>query len=115
MSATKTLLLIDDDQDLRETLKDQFELYDAFTILQAENAADGIIKAKEEVDSGRFGEILWMRGRYGKSVPENFYQDWRSQKELAGGGIFLDQGIHMLDLFMHLVGKLDEVKSFVSI
>ena len=73
-----------------------------------------IIKAKEEMDSGRFGEVLWMRGRYGKSVPENFYRDWRSKKESAGGGIFLDQGIHMLDLFIHLVGKFDEVKSFVS-
>jgi len=73
-----------------------------------------ILKAKEEVDSGRFGEILWMRGRYGKSVPQNFYQDWRSKKELSGGGIFLDQGIHMLDLFTYLVGKFDEVKSFVS-
>ena len=73
-----------------------------------------IIKAKDVVDSGRFGEILWMRGRYGKSVPEDFFEDWRSQKKLAGGGIFLDQGIHMLDLFMHLVGKFDEVKSFVS-
>ena len=73
-----------------------------------------ILKAKEEVDSGRFGEILWMRGRYGKSVPKNFYQDWRSKKDLAGGGIFMDQGIHMLDLFIHLVGKFEEVKSFVS-
>ena len=73
-----------------------------------------IIKAKDVVDSGRYGDILWMRGRYGKSVPDDYYQDWRSQKKLAGGGIFLDQGIHMLDLFMHLVGKFDEVKSFVS-
>ena len=73
-----------------------------------------IIKAKDVVDSGRFGEILWMRGRYGKSVPEDFFKDWRSQKKLAGGGIFLDQGIHMLDLFMYLVGKFDEIKSFVS-
>jgi 1,5-anhydro-D-fructose reductase (1,5-anhydro-D-mannitol-forming) len=73
-----------------------------------------IIKAKEEVNSGRFGEILWMRGRYGKSVPENYFEDWRSKKKFAGGGIFLDQGIHMLDLFMYLVGKFDEVKSFVS-
>ena len=73
-----------------------------------------IIKAKDVVDSGQFGEILWMRGRYGKSVPRDFFEDWRSQKKLAGGGIFLDQGIHMLDLFIHLVGKFDEVKSFVS-
>jgi 1,5-anhydro-D-fructose reductase (1,5-anhydro-D-mannitol-forming) len=73
-----------------------------------------IIKAKEVVSSGRFGDILWMRGRYGKSVPKSFFQDWRSKKQFAGGGIFLDQGIHMLDLFMNLVGKFDEVKSFVS-
>jgi 1,5-anhydro-D-fructose reductase (1,5-anhydro-D-mannitol-forming) len=75
---------------------------------------NSIIKAKEEVDSGSFGKVLWMRGRYGKSVPENFFNDWRSEKKLAGGGIFLDQGIHMLDLFMHFVGKFNEVKSFVS-
>ena len=73
-----------------------------------------IIKTKEVVDSGDFGDILWMRGRYGKSVSPDFFEDWRSQKKLAGGGIFLDQGIHMLDLFMHLVGKFDDVKSFVS-
>ncbi len=54
MSATKTLLIIDDDADLRETLKDQFELYDAFSIVEAENAADGIVKAK----SGRIDLIL---------------------------------------------------------
>jgi 1,5-anhydro-D-fructose reductase (1,5-anhydro-D-mannitol-forming) len=73
-----------------------------------------MIKAKEAIDSGKYGKILWMRGRYGKSVPEKFFQDWRSQKHMAGGGIFLDQGIHMLDIFMHLVGPFDEVKSFVS-
>ena len=27
-----------------------------------------VIKIKETVDSKRYGEILWMRGRYGKSV-----------------------------------------------
>ena len=73
-----------------------------------------VIKSKEIVDSGLFGEVLWMRGRYGKSVPEKFFNNWRSKKKFAGGGIFLDQGIHMLDLFMHLIGPFQEVKSFVS-
>lgn len=54
MSATKTILLIDDDDDLRETLKDQFELYDAFSIIQARNATDGMAQAK----SGRVDLIL---------------------------------------------------------
>jgi 1,5-anhydro-D-fructose reductase (1,5-anhydro-D-mannitol-forming) len=33
---------------------------------------------------------------------------------MAGGGIFLDQGIHMLDLFLMMCGDFDEVKAHVS-
>ncbi len=73
-----------------------------------------IAKMKEIIDSGEFGKILWLRGRYGKSVDEAFFETWRSKKELAGGGILLDQGIHMLDLFLYLCHTFDEVKAFVS-
>jgi predicted dehydrogenase len=73
-----------------------------------------IRKTKELVDSGAYGRILWMRGRYGKSVDEAFYQNWRSKRALAGGGIMLDQGIHMLDLFLMLAGDFEEVHAFVS-
>ena len=69
---------------------------------------------KEIVDSGKFGKILWMRGRYGKSVDDDFFDTWRADKTIAGGGILLDQGIHMLDLFLHLGGSFDEVKAFIS-
>jgi len=73
-----------------------------------------IIKLKSLVESSEFGKVLWMRGRYGKSVDEDFFGTWRSKKELAGGGILIDQGIHMLDLFCHLAGSFDEVKAFLS-
>lgn len=66
------------------------------------------------VNSGRFGRLLWMRGRYGKSVDHNYFSSWRADKQLAGGGILLDQGIHMLDLFLLLAGELDEVQGMVS-
>ncbi len=75
---------------------------------------DSIRKAKELVDSGVCGRILWMRGRYGKSVDESFYNDWRAKKKLAGGGILMDQGIHMLDLFLMMAGDFDEVHALVS-
>lgn len=75
---------------------------------------DSIKKAKELIDSGAYGRILWIRGRYGKSVDKDFYNDWRSKKEFAGGGILMDQGIHMLDLFLLLAGDFEEVKAFVS-
>lgn len=73
-----------------------------------------VSKMKEIINSNKLGKILWIRGRYGKEVDENFLNDWRVNPKLSGGGIMLDQGIHMLDLFMYLGGEFDEVKSFVS-
>lgn len=72
------------------------------------------VQMKNIVDGGEFGRILWMRGRYGKSVDENYMSTWRAKPELAGGGILLDQGIHMVDLFLHLAGGFDEVQAMVS-
>ena len=38
MAVTKTILLVDDDNELREALAEQFDLYEGFSVLQAENA-----------------------------------------------------------------------------
>lgn len=74
-----------------------------------------VIKMKETVDEGALGKVLWMRGRYGKSVDASYFTGWRTDKNLAGGGILLDQGIHMLDLFLHIGGQpFDEVQAMVS-
>lgn len=73
-----------------------------------------VMEAKSIVESGRLGRILWMRGIYGKSGGVDFEKQWRSNKEIAGGGILLDQGIHMIDLFRLFCGDFLEVKSFVT-
>jgi predicted dehydrogenase len=75
---------------------------------------DSIIRMKEIIDNNEYGKILWMRGRYGKSVTPDYYNEWRAKKELAGGGILIDQGIHMLDLFLYFGGDFDTVKAEVS-
>ena len=69
---------------------------------------------KEIIENQSLGKILWMRGRYGKEVDENYLKDWRVDPTKSGGGIMLDQGIHMLDLILYLGGDFDEVKAFVS-
>lgn len=73
-----------------------------------------VLKAKELIDSGEFGKLLWMRGRYGKSVDKDFFSNWRADKTKSGGGILIDQGIHMLDLFLHFAGAFHEKHAFVS-
>jgi 1,5-anhydro-D-fructose reductase (1,5-anhydro-D-mannitol-forming) len=75
---------------------------------------DSILHMKHLIDSGLYGKVLWLRGRYGKSVTKDYFNQWRAKKELAGGGILMDQGIHMLDLFLFLSGDFDIVKAEVS-
>jgi predicted dehydrogenase len=74
----------------------------------------GIQKAKQIVDSKEYGDILWMRGIYGKGESTSAGPEWRGDPELAGGGILLDQGIHMLDLFRFFCGEFVEVKSMCT-
>ena len=47
MSA-RTILLVDDDNDLRETLVEQLALYEEFTILRESTAAKGINTARNQ-------------------------------------------------------------------
>lgn len=71
-------------------------------------------EAKKIVDSGQFGEILNFRGIYGKSSIVPFSGGWRCERKYAGGGILLDQGIHMLDMLRFFHGDFDDIHSFVS-
>jgi predicted dehydrogenase len=73
----------------------------------------GIMEAKKIVASGKYGDVLWLRGVYGKAEYSAYPTAWRCDPALAGGGILLDQGIHMLDLFRHFCGEFSEIKSMV--
>lgn len=44
----RTLLIVDDDKDLREALVEQLSLYDEFATIQADSASAGIAQAKAE-------------------------------------------------------------------
>lgn len=73
-----------------------------------------VLDAEAIVKKKRLGEILWMRGIYGKAGGSQYDRNWRTDPKRSGGGILIDQGIHMLDLFHLFVGRFDEVKSFVG-
>ena len=44
----RTILLVDDDADLRETLVEQLRLYDEFNVIEGENASKGIATVRGE-------------------------------------------------------------------
>ncbi len=75
---------------------------------------DSVREALRIIKSGMFGEIINTRGVYGKSKVTPFEGSWRSERKYAGGGILLDQGIHMVDLMRLFCGEFTEIKSYVS-
>jgi predicted dehydrogenase len=74
----------------------------------------GVLRAKSIVDSRRLGKVVALRGLYGKSGGKNFANSWRNDFSISGGGILLDQGIHMLDLFNYFLGGFTSAKAFLS-
>ena len=75
---------------------------------------DSVTETLRLIQSGELGEVINLRGVYGKSRIIPFSGGWRSKREFAGGGILLDQGIHMVDLMRLFCGEFVEVKSFIS-
>ena len=73
-----------------------------------------VCEALRIVRSKELGRVINLRGVYGKSKMISFDSDWRTKRALAGGGILLDQGIHMVDLMRLFAGEFVDVHSFVS-
>lgn len=78
-----------------------------------------IIEAKRIIDSKQFGKIINIKGTYGKSQMISFNDKnhpsfWRTKRKISGGGVLLDQGIHMVDLIRYLGGEFEVMASHVS-
>jgi predicted dehydrogenase len=69
-------------------------------------------KAKEMVDSGVLGELMFIRARYGHGGRIGYDKEWRSKPELSGGGELIDQGPHLIDLSRWFLGEFSEVQGF---
>jgi predicted dehydrogenase len=75
---------------------------------------DSIKEAQRLVKSGELGSLLNIKGTYGKSKIVSFESDWRTKRSIAGGGILLDQGIHMVDMMRMFAGEFIQIHSVIS-
>jgi len=67
-----------------------------------------VIKAKELIDKGTIGKILFMRGWIGHSGWNLKPGSWFTNPEMIGGGTLLDNGCHMVDLVRWFMGEVRE-------
>jgi predicted dehydrogenase len=76
---------------------------------------ESVQEALRILRSGELGTVINMRGMYGKAKLITFNQpDWRTKRGIAGGGVLLDQGIHMVDLMRLFGGEFTDIHSFIS-
>ncbi|MEX0827658.1 MAG: Gfo/Idh/MocA family oxidoreductase, partial [Haliea sp.] len=58
---------------------------------------DSVRDALAIIQSTELGKVINLRGVYGKSQLITFGQtSWRTERKFSGGGVLLDQGIHMV-------------------
>ncbi len=68
------------------------------------------LKARELIDQGELGELMFIRGRYGHGGRIGYDKEWRAQPHLSGGGELIDQGVHLIDLARWFLGDFSEVQ-----
>jgi predicted dehydrogenase len=72
------------------------------------------LKAREIVDSGALGPLMFIRARYGHGGRLGMEKEWRGNPQIAGGGEMLDQGVHLIDLSRWFLGDFAEVTGRVA-
>jgi predicted dehydrogenase len=71
-------------------------------------------KARELVDAGALGPLLYVRARYGHGGRLGYDREWRADPVVAGGGELLDQGVHLIDLARWFLGDFADIAGHVA-
>jgi predicted dehydrogenase len=72
------------------------------------------MKAREMLEAGEIGKLDFIRARYGFGGRPGYNKEWRFQKDIAGGGELLDQGMHMIDMARWFLGDFEKIYGFAE-
>lgn len=71
-------------------------------------------KARELVDAGALGPLMFIRARYGHGGRVGYDREWRADPQLSGGGELIDQGVHLIDLAGWFLGDFPVVEGHAA-
>jgi len=78
---------------------------------------DASVEVKDALDAGVLGDPV-MADCYMKFYrPQSYYDDsrWKGTLAMDGGGALINQGIHGLDLLLHLAGDVASVQAYTGV
>ena len=69
---------------------------------ETEVFAPAVVRARQLIESGAIGRVLWVRSREAHSGPhaEHFYNP-----DMSGGGALVDMGCHCIEAARYFIGK----------
>ena len=70
-----------------------------------------VLNAREIVDRGELGRLMFIRGRYGHGGRPGYENEWRLERSISGGGELIDQGSHLVDLAQWFLGEFTGVQA----
>ncbi|MBC2850918.1 Gfo/Idh/MocA family oxidoreductase [Cetobacterium sp. 8H] len=75
-------------------------------------------KIKELVDLKKIGDVRYVDITLNQQIPIDIKNGkdlpWRFKKDISGGGIFLDMGIHTIDILDYIIGPIKNIQSLVK-
>ena len=73
------------------------------------------LKVQELLEEGAIGDVRSVSIKfYQKAQPSSAQRGWRVEPTIAGAGLFLDLGSHMLDILDYLLGPIRRVEGFAA-
>jgi predicted dehydrogenase len=71
-------------------------------------------KARELIDAGALGPLMFLRARYGHGGRKGYDREWRADAAQSGGGELIDQGVHLIDLAGWFLGEFPTVSGHAA-
>ncbi len=72
------------------------------------------LKVFDLIRTEDLGELMFLRARYGHGGRIGYEREWRADPKLSGGGELIDQGVHLIDLALYLMGEFSIVEGHAS-
>ena len=71
-------------------------------------------EARQLVDRGALGPLMFVRGRYGHGGRVGYDREWRADPQKSGGGELIDQGVHLIDLAGWFLGSFTSIQGVAT-